>query len=146
MQTFTQYALPAAIAASALGAIVLCIVLLLYGFARAADDEPRFPTRRLFVIRFGHALAVTCFAAVVMLTTVALLGERRTPTPVEPAARAAGEDGALEARMSALEQRLDAVEQRPTESASVAATTSAPRRSVAPRRPAVADRTRRAAP
>ena len=33
MQTFAHYALPAAIAASALGAIVLCVVLLLYGFA-----------------------------------------------------------------------------------------------------------------
>jgi hypothetical protein len=77
MQTFAHYALPAAIVASALGAVVFCIVLLLYGFATAADDEPRFPSRRLFVIRIGHALAATCFAAVVILTTVAFLDERR---------------------------------------------------------------------
>src|SRR5438552_10163632 len=110
MQTFAHYALPAAIVAGALGAVVFCTVLLLYGFATAADDEPRFPTRRLFVIRIGHALAATCFAAVVILTTVAFLDERRVlPAPGAP--RSSDED-VLEARMNALEQRLEAAEKR----------------------------------
>src|SRR5437762_10031618 len=108
MQTFAHYALPAAIVASALGAVVFCTVLLLYGFATAADDEPLFPSRRLFVIRIGHALAATCFAAVVILTTVAFLDERRAVLPVS-GARSSDED-ALETRINALEQRLEAAE------------------------------------
>jgi len=116
MQTFAHYALPAAIAASALGAIVLCIVLMLYGFATAADDEPRFPSRRLFVIRIGHALAVTCFAAVVMLTVIAFLDQRRAAVVPPPTVVAASplDDADLDARLSALEQRLGAVERRPS--------------------------------
>jgi len=114
MQTFAHYALPAAIAASALGAVVLCIVLMLYGFATAADDEPRFPSRRLFVIRIGHALAATCFAAVVMLTVIAFLDQRRAAVAPPPTVIAAAprDDADLDARLSALEQRLGAIEQR----------------------------------
>lgn len=155
MQTFAHYALPAAIAASALGAIVLCLILLLYGFATAADDEPRFPSRRLFAIRVGHALAATCFAAVVMLTAVAFLEQRREALSAPPPATAASSgDAALDARVAALEQRLGAVEQRAGETPGAAVTAAPPtapaspavaRRAVAPRRPAASDRARRAA-
>src|SRR6266540_1886757 len=139
MQTFAHYALPAAIVASALGAVVFCIVLLLYGFATVADDEPRFPSRRLFVIRIGHALAATCFAAVVILP------ESGTP-------RSSDED-ALEARINVLEQRLEAAEKRSgdvrdqpaTVESWMTPTAPAVRRAVTPRRPAPADRPRRSA-
>ncbi len=154
MQTFAHYALPAAIAASALGAIVLCLVLLLYGFATAADDEPRFPSRRLFVIRIGHALAATCFAAVVMLTVIAYLDERRAPVvPPLSVAAAPGDGAALAARLSALEQQLGAIEQRASGTAEPALTIArstpppsppAARRAATPRRLALPERPARA--
>jgi len=114
MEMFAHYALPAAIAAGALGAVILCVVLMLYGFATTAEDEPRFPNRRLFVIRIGHALAATCFAAVVVLIVIASLDERRgsviaPPPKVTPPSR---DDAKLEARIRVLEERLGAVEQR----------------------------------
>jgi hypothetical protein len=133
--------------AGALGAIVLCVVLLLYGFGSTADDEPRFASRRLFVIRIGHALAASCFAVVVMLTSVAFFGERRAVAP------SGGDIETLDARMSALEQRLQAGETRPAEtreqpvaiestSTDPAATTPVARRVVTSRRPS--DRAQRA--
>lgn len=154
MQTFAHYALPAAIVASALGAVVFCIVLLLYGFASAADDEPRFPGRRLFVIRIGHALAATCFAAVVILTTVAFLDERRAVVLPESGAPRSSDEQALEARMSALEQRLEAAEKRSGDVREQPATVQSPmtpappavHRAVTPRRPALPDRPRRSSP
>lgn len=106
MQTFAHFALPAAMVAGALGAIVLCVVLLLYGFASTADDEPRFASRRLFVIRIGHALAATCFALVVMLTGVAFLGDRGAEAP------SSAEVETLQARVRALEQRPQPVDAR----------------------------------
>ncbi len=153
MQTFAHYALPAAIVASALGAVVFCIVLLLYGFATVADDEPRFPSRRLFVIRIGHALAATCFAAVVILTTVAFLDERRAVVLPESGTPRSSDEDALEARINVLEQRLEAAEKRSgdvrdqpaTVESWMTPTAPAVRRAVTPRRPAPADRPRRSA-
>ncbi len=156
MEMFAHYALPAAIAAGALGAVVLCVVLMLYGFATTAEDEPRFPTRRLFVIRIGHALAATCFAAVVVLIIIASLDERRgsvvpSPTKVATPPR---DDAKLEARISALEQRLGAVEQRasaPVEPPQVIVRSMPPpappavRRPATVRRPTLAERPARSA-
>ena len=50
MQTFAQFALPGTILASAVGAVVLCVVLLLYGFKSEPDDE-QAPMRRLLLTR-----------------------------------------------------------------------------------------------
>lgn len=145
MQTFAHYALPAAIVASALGAIVLCVVLLLYGFGSTADDEPRFASRRLFVIRIGHALAATCFAAVVMLTSVAFFDQRRAVVLAEPAASRSSDDiETLDARMSALEQRLQAAETRsgdtPEQPVTMESPTPAARRALTSRRAGSPDR------
>src|ERR1700704_5431804 len=76
MQTFAQFALPGTILASAIGAVVLCVVLLLYGFKSEPDDE-RAPMRRLLLTRLGYALAAACFAVALMLSTVAFLDQRR---------------------------------------------------------------------
>jgi hypothetical protein len=124
---FAQYALPAAMVAGALGAIVLCVVLLLYGFGSVADDEPRFASRRLFVIRIGHALAASCFAVVVILTSVAFFGERRRADVSSSA-----EVETLDARMSALEQRLTAPATRSSDGREEPATVELPSRPIAP--------------
>jgi hypothetical protein len=113
MQTFAQYALPGTILASAVGAVVLCVVLFFYGFRSEPDDEGPAPGRRLLVIRLGHALAAACFAAAVMLSTVALIDQRRIAAPA-PSVTALPTDDVprLEAQMKALEQRLAATELR----------------------------------
>jgi hypothetical protein len=108
MQTFSQFALPGTIVASALGAVVLCVVLLLYGFKNEPDDE-RAPMRRFLLIRLGHALAAASFALALMLGTVALLEQRRV------AAASDDEMRGLATRISDLERRLARTESRMTE-------------------------------
>jgi hypothetical protein len=117
MQTFAQFALPGTIVASAVGAVVLCVVLLVYGFKSEPDDE-RAPMRRLVLIRLGHALAAACFAAALMLSTVALLDQRRNVAP-GPVAQTTDEMQRLEARVNELEQRLASAEPRVSDSATV---------------------------
>jgi hypothetical protein len=100
MQTFSQFALPGTILASALGAVVLCLVLLVYGFRSEPDDE-RAPGPRLFLIRLGHAVAAGCFALALMLSTVAFIDQRRAAAPAPPE-----QVRRLDVRLNALEQRL----------------------------------------
>jgi hypothetical protein len=111
MQTFAQYALPGTILASAVGAVVLCIVLFLYGFRSDPEDEGPSPFHRLLVIRLGHALAAACFAAAVMLSTVALIDQRRVAASApSPIARPTDVVRRLEAQVRTLERRLAATE------------------------------------
>lgn len=113
MQTFAQYALPAMILVSAIGAVALCAVLVFYGFRRD-DEEGPSPARRLFAMRLGHAIAAACFAAALMLGGVALVEQRRMPAPVASAMAAQPSDEVqrLEARVQSLEARLAATELR----------------------------------
>src|SRR5262245_41500217 len=110
MQTFAQHALSGTILASALGAVVLCVILLFYGFKTEPDDE-RAPGRRVLLIRLGHAVAAACFAAALMLSTAALLDQRRAAVPA-PRAPRSDELRRLEAQVEALEERLAAAESR----------------------------------
>jgi hypothetical protein len=114
MQTFAQYALPATIVASALGAVALCVVLFFFGFRSEMEDERLSPSRRLFVIRLGHALAAACFAAALMLGSVALFEQRRVaaPAPSSVAAQPSDDVRRLEAQVRSLEGRLAATELR----------------------------------
>lgn len=113
MQSFAQYALPATILASALGAIVLCLVLFLYGFPRDAPDESPPRERRLFVIRLGHAIAAACFAAAAILGGVAWFDQQSGDAPAPRAAAQLREAAAgLEAQVETLEDRLAVAESR----------------------------------
>jgi hypothetical protein len=147
MQTFAQFALPGTIVASAVGAVVLCVVLLLYGFKSEPDDE-RAPMRRLLLMRLGYALAAACFAIALMLSTAAFLDQRRVAAAVPlspPTAPTTDEAQRLEARVNELEQRLAAAESRASDSAAVApspATIAPSPATMEPRHPAVASSTR----
>lgn len=143
MQTFAQFALPGTILASAVGAVVLCVVLLLYGFKSEPDDE-QAPVRRLMLTRLGYALAAACFAVALMLSTAAFLDQRRVAAAVPlapPTAATTDETQRLEARVNELEQRLAAAESRVIDSAAVApslVTIATPPATMEPRYPAVA--------
>jgi hypothetical protein len=156
MQTFAQFALPGTILASAVGAVVLCILLLLYGLKSEPDDE-RAPGNRLLVIRLGHALAAACFAAALMLSTVALIEQRRvaataTASSGDEIQHLADHVDTLEQRLAATELRLGDVESARTVAASLPAAESPPpavlpaspraMASVPKRRPAVSPPTR----
>lgn len=108
MQTFAQYALPGTIVASAVGAVVLCLVLLLYGFKSEPDDE-RSSAPRLLLIRFGHAVAAACFAAALMLSVVALIDQRQVQVvgPTADVQRLKSQVRSLERRLAATESRLE---------------------------------------
>ena len=118
MQTFAQLALPGTILASALGAVVLCVVVLLYGFKSEPDDDAA-PVRTLLFIRLGYALAAACFAVALMLSTMALLDQRRVAAAAPTAPPA--DVQRLAARINELEQRLAAAESRVSDGTTVAA-------------------------
>ena len=89
MQTIAHYA-AAIILTSALGAFVLCLLVIRYGFVQA-DDEP-LPTRhrRFFVTRLGHAVGAVCFAITAGLAAVALTLGSRPALPFASDASAPG--------------------------------------------------------
>ncbi len=131
MPALAPYALPGIIVTSALGAVIMCLLVFRYGFAASEDDDPDETAHRLFVTRFWHALAGVCFAVAAMLAAVAWSARSSTPGPLASPAETTGEGSAervgradeevrrLEERLNnelaALEERLGAVEAAATE-------------------------------
>jgi hypothetical protein len=132
MPEFAPAALATAVALSALGAVTLCVLVVLYGFTPAGEEPPGEAAHRLLVTRVGHALAAACFTATAILIAVVLVrpAPPSTPTPAPvsetvPDARvpALGEQVAgQEKRLSETEVRLkaleDAMRRRPVETRS----------------------------
>jgi hypothetical protein len=145
MQTFAHYALPGTILVGGLGAVILCLVLFVYGFRSDPDDEGLSPARRQLVIRLGHAAAAACFAAVVMLGTVALIEQRRAaaapPRALLEVDRLQSEMHTLELRLAATELRLGDLTQQ--QRVALASTAESPARPVTA--PASTTRPRKAA-
>ena len=108
MPPLAYTALTAAIVLSALGAVVLCGLTVMYGFTPELEESPGRAARRTLLTRVGHAVAAACFAATAILLAV-VLGQ-----PVRPAPTPAGEvrAPALDAKLDAQMQRLHGVEQR----------------------------------
>lgn len=80
MHVLAQHVPALILVASASGALVLCLLIYLYGFSPSADDGPRQAIRRLLVTRIGLAIAAVCFAVTAVLATV--LGPwQRSPSP-----------------------------------------------------------------
>jgi outer membrane biosynthesis protein TonB len=82
MPPFVHGALAAALLLSALGAVVVCLNVILYGFTGPDDEPPLTTARRLMYTRIGHALATTCFAGTAILIGMVLV---RSSRPVPPA-------------------------------------------------------------
>jgi hypothetical protein len=101
-------ALVVSIVASALGALVMCLLVARYGLPPAKDEDTR---RGLFVTRFGHALAGVCFAATGILSLVALAATRESP-PASQTVVKVEPDRAAEARLQALAVEVKAIATR----------------------------------
>src|SRR5438552_2765874 len=66
------------ILASALGALVMCLLVLRYGFMPILETNPARADRDLLVTRLGHAAAGVCFATSAILAVVYIA---RAPAP-----------------------------------------------------------------
>jgi hypothetical protein len=99
-----RYALIACIVTSALGGLVITVLVFRFGLAPPEVDEPLEVThRRLFASHLGHALATVAFALSALLAAVALLVQ-------PPASRIAAEQAAEQTDVYAIAQRLNRVE------------------------------------
>src|SRR4030095_4066383 len=109
MPAFVHGALVAALLLSALGAVVVCLLVVFYGFTGPEDEPPLTTARRQMYIRIGHALATTCFAGTAILIGMVLVRAVRPVTaPVVQDARIPQ----LDARSEAQASRVAAIETR----------------------------------
>jgi hypothetical protein len=111
MPAFAPAALATAVALSALGAVVLCVLVVLYGFPGGDDDSPERATRRLVLTRVGHALAATCFTATAILIATVLV-QRAPPPAASPAPPPDSRVPALGEKVAGQEARLSETEAR----------------------------------
>jgi hypothetical protein len=103
MHWVALYALTGSIVASAIGGIVLCLLIVRYGFAPPSPDEPIALThRRFFATRLAHVIAAACFAATAVLTVVGV-ARLAAGGRLSSAVGVADEVRALEARVAAVE-------------------------------------------
>jgi hypothetical protein len=137
MHPIAHSALVASIVTSALGAVILCMLVFRFGFTPDEDESPDERTRRFFATRLGHASGAVCFALTAGLAVVAGVVQSRAtavpepepaafakpdatePVPVPPAIdavalhdaqeRTAGELRVLEARVKTAESALEAM-------------------------------------
>jgi len=118
MSTLARYALPGIILASAVGAFIMCLLVLRYGFVADEEDLDE-RAGRLMVTRFGHAVAAVCFATAAMLAVVAMsVGPAAMTGPVPASAERDSAVVRLDEDLRRLEERvsreLKALEERVT--------------------------------
>lgn len=119
MPASAHTALVVSIVASALGALVMCLLVARYGLTHSGGDDAG---RGFLVTRFGHAFAGVCFAATGILSLVALVAPTREPraapttiVKVEPDRGAEARLQALAAEVKAIATRLEKAEARMTQ-------------------------------
>jgi hypothetical protein len=103
MSALAQAALAISVVLSALGAVVLCILVVLYGFTPPGEEPAGAAARRLLLTRIGHAVAAVCFTATAILIAVVLA---QPPRPEAPSA------ASVDARVPALGAGLEAQQSR----------------------------------
>jgi len=121
MPAYAPAALGLAVALSAIGAVALCVLIMLYGFTPAGEEPPGETSRRLLATRIGHALAAVCFAGTATLITIVLVRTIASAPAVPVAVPAATAAPAtvvderipdLGAKISGQEMRLSEAEAR----------------------------------
>jgi hypothetical protein len=128
MASLAHYALPGIIVLASVGAFLMCLAVIRYGFAPLEEDPDA--ARRLFLTRVAHAAAAVCFAGAALLA-VAAWSARGAPAAAAARGTDAGALGELPARLGEqareiarltealhrlpreVEERLAAAESRP---------------------------------
>jgi len=130
MGGLTQYALPGIIVLTSVGAFLMCLLVIRYGFGSREIDVDDDEARRLAMTRIGHAVAAVCFAGAALLAVVALPARTQprpqpvaeAPAPPAPVVPAAARDeqareiarlrDALHQTQLDMDEKLSAVESR----------------------------------
>ena len=73
METLARFALPGILAFSAVGALIVGVLLVRYSGVGLEDEEPDEIEHRIAAMRVAHALVAVCFAGVAILAVAALL-------------------------------------------------------------------------
>ena len=108
MPEFAPLFLSIAVGLSAVGAVALCALVVLYGFTPPGEDPPRRAAHRALLTRVGHALAAACFTATAILISVVLVRSTTGATGTASDARVPN----LSARVAGQETRLAETELR----------------------------------
>jgi hypothetical protein len=111
MPLLAHYALIACVVASGVGALIMCLLVLAYGFNPAEEPPPLDGGRRWLITRVGHAAAGACFAITAILALVVLARSSSAPAAVTSPGPSAE---ALQARLDAVAAGLSGVETRMT--------------------------------
>ena len=104
--------LVACILASALGALVMCLLVLRYGFTPVSDTDRERADHQLLATRLGHATAGVCFLTTAILATVVLVTTPRQPVHTvvaEPDPRMTERLAVLERERQALREQVTAL-------------------------------------
>jgi len=91
------------ILASALGALIMCLLVMRAGFSPSSNPERE--TREILITRFGHAAAGVCFATTIILATVMIARPAARP-PVTPDPKVTERLAALDRERAALGSQL----------------------------------------
>ena len=94
------------ILASGLGAVIVCALLLVYGYAPESSEKPNEAIRRLALTRAAHGAATVCFAVSVLLAIVALGLHARAASESGAVARPTAELGATVGEVQERQARL----------------------------------------
>jgi len=122
MTPFLPYALPGVVIVSLVGALVMCLLALRYAVPPDTDQDAEDFNHRLFVLRFGHAVAAFCFAVAAVLAVIAFKARPETMVAASVTTTSSGDEvarvrsevqgleGVLRQQLRTLEARLMAVE------------------------------------
>jgi hypothetical protein len=119
MHAFSNLALSAIVAVTALGALVMCLLVFRHGFTPGAGADDGAGTA-LIATRLGHAAAGVCFAVAGILAVVLLVQDSRevrtvalpAPAPAQSIERLHEEVNALGTRLDRAEARISETEAR----------------------------------
>src|SRR5512145_2696173 len=109
MSSSAHAALVVSIIASALGALIMCLLVARYGLSPAPREDAGAAARRLLITRFGHAFAGVCFVATGMLSLVAVVVETRQAPPLQSQTAVVEPDREAEERLQALLGEVKAI-------------------------------------
>ena len=82
MVGLARYALPGIIVLTSLGAFLMCLLVIRYGFGSREMELDAEEARRLVMTRIGHAMAAVCFAGAALLALIALPASIRSWAPL----------------------------------------------------------------